>query len=453
MDMYIKRFMKELLDNKENLNQYIDDLYSLEYKRNDLNEMFGLLKEEGYISCIYADNRVYNATLTLKGKCLTDAELRLSDKEELQLLIGKIDLIEKLFHKLPENWGDFDVIHDVPEFQNWLQQIIMYMQSIHDNTKDKFVWDTINSCNQRMNGTNDRRIFNEIAGKLRGIGKNIDKYYLDSSIEEGTMQKMNKTPKIFISHSSKDKQQVELIVQLLREMGLKQNMIFCSSVPGYDIGLNQDIFQTLLNMFNEHDLYMIFIHSNNYYASAVSLNEMGAAWVLKTKFCSVLLPQFEFSNMKGVVNSSRISIKLDMDRREVQNRLNQLYDDISDFFDIERNTSILWENERDRFIDRMNAIQVVNEIELSDMAIKIMEEAEKDERGSVLVVNSFEGTLIQAGSVVMNKTGGRREEAKAHAAVMELLRSGYLSQSDSKGEAFQLTNAAYEYIDLNLKKS
>ena len=45
MDMYIKRFMKELLDNKENLNQYIDDLYSLEYKQNDLNEMFGLLKE------------------------------------------------------------------------------------------------------------------------------------------------------------------------------------------------------------------------------------------------------------------------------------------------------------------------------------------------------------------------------------------------------------------------
>lgn len=28
--------MRELLDNKENLNQYIDDLYSLEYKQNDL---------------------------------------------------------------------------------------------------------------------------------------------------------------------------------------------------------------------------------------------------------------------------------------------------------------------------------------------------------------------------------------------------------------------------------
>ena len=30
--------MRELLDNKQNLNQYIDELYSQEYKQGDLNE-------------------------------------------------------------------------------------------------------------------------------------------------------------------------------------------------------------------------------------------------------------------------------------------------------------------------------------------------------------------------------------------------------------------------------
>ena len=105
----------------------------------------------------------------------------------------------------------------------------------------------------------------------------------------------------------------------------------------------------------------------------------------------------------------------------------------------------------DEFIDKMNAIRVVNENELSDMAIKILEEAEKDERGTVLVVNTMEGTMIQAGSNVLNKVGIRRDEAKAYSAVMELVRKGYLSQSDGKGEIFQLTNAAYEYIDSNLK--
>ena len=63
----------------------------------------------------------------------------------------------------------------------------------------------------------------------------------------------------------------------------------------------------------------------------------------------------------------------------------------------------------------------------------------------------MEGTTIQAGSNVLNKVGVRREEAKFYSAVMELVRNGYLSQSDSKGEVFQLTNKAYEYIDSKLK--
>ena len=451
METYVKIFLKELLANRDNLSQYIDLLYSDEHKHQDLNEMFGLLKKEGYVSCLYADNRAYNVTLTLKGKNLSDAELRLSDKDEFLGLIEKIDSVEQLFHKLSGSWGVFEQIHDVPAFQEWLQQILLYLQGIYDKTHDKFVWDTINACNHRMSGTNDRKVFNEIVGKLKSIGKNIDKYYSVDAIEEGVTQKMNKTPKVFISHSSRDKQHVELIVQLLRGMGLKQNMVFCSSVPGYDIGLSQDIFQTLLNMFSEHELFMIFVHSNNYYASVVSLNEMGAAWALKSKFCSFLLPEFEFANMNGVVNSSTISIKMDTERREVQNRLNQLYDEIASYFEIERNSSIVWENARDEFIDKMNAIRVLNENELSDMAIKILEAAEKDERGTVLVVNTMEGTTIQAGSNVLNKVGVRREEAKFYSAVMELVRNGYLSQSDSKGEVFKLTNKAYEYIDSKLK--
>jgi hypothetical protein len=90
---------------------------------------------------------------------------------------------------------------------------------------------------------------------------------------------------------------------------------------------------------------------------------------------------------------------------------------------------------------------VVNENRLSDMAIKIMEEAEKEDNGSVIIAKSLEGTVIQAGLKSFNKGGIRREEAKVYAAVMELVRNGYLSQSDSKGEVFQLTNAAYQFID------
>lgn len=448
----MKRFLRELLAHQNNLTEYIDNLYkNRDY--GDLNEILGLLKKEGYVACIYADNRAYNISLTIKAKLLTEADLKMSDKEELLDLIARTDDIETLFHSLPGEWSAFEEIHDVPEYQMWIQEITMYLQAIFDSTKDQYIWETINKCQRRMNGTNDRKIFAENAARLKGIGKNINKYYTGTLKSEQEVEHiMSKSSLVFISHSSKDKQYVELIVQLLKEMGLKQSTVFCSSIPGYDIGLGDDIFETLHNKFNEHNLYMIFVHSHNYYASPVSLNEMGAAWAFKTKFCSILLPGFDFSDMRGVVNSSRISLKIDVARKEVQNRLNQLYDDLANFFGIERNTSVVWESARDMFIDKMNSIQIINETDLSEMAINILIEAEKDDNGAVLIDKSLEGTSIVAGKTTINQSGIRRDEAKGLAAVNELILAGYLSQSDSVGKVFQLTNEAYVYIDKELKQ-
>jgi hypothetical protein len=306
MESYLKRFMRELLEHKNDLNEYVNQLYTDESREDDLNAMFGALKKEGLLSCIYADNRVYEVQLTLKGKNLSASSLKLSDKEELLMLIGSIENIEKLFHKLEGDWALFEQIHDVPQYQEWIQQIILYLQEIFDRTHDQFVWGAINSCQRHMNGTDDRKQFNEIAGKLRSIERNIDKYYQNEGQEGGNeiMQINKKTPMIFISHSSNDEPHVDLIVKLLKEMGFNQDKVFCSTIPGYGIGLSKDIYDTLLNLFNEHDLYVIFVHSPNYYGSAVGLNEMGAAWVLKSSFCSFLLPGFEYSDMKGVVDSS-----------------------------------------------------------------------------------------------------------------------------------------------------
>lgn len=450
MNERIKVFLRELIENQNCLSEYIDSLYREQSEENDLNEIFGYLKHEGYVNCLYADNRAYNVTLTFKAKSLTDSELKLSDREEFQLLINRISLIEKLFHSVEGDFSMVEEIHDVPEFQEWLQQVIMYLQEIFDRTHDQFIWDVINNkCKKNMNGWNDRSVFTEIIGALKGVSKNLDKYYSesDSKIERGGVLKVQKTAKIFISHSSKDKEYVTELVKLFKEMGLRQSDVFCSSVPGYDIGLNENIFDTLRGMFQDNDLYMIFIHSRNYYASPVSLNEMGAAWVVKSKHCSILLPQFEFSDMKGVVTSNTISIKLDAERNEVKNRLNQLYDELAIFFSIERNNSIVWEQARDSFIDIINAIEIKNDSELSESAKAILNNAEKADSGLVLIAKSLEGTIIQAGDVSVNRAGMRREEAKMIAAVQELIRAGFLAQSDSKGEVFQLTNAAYEYID------
>lgn len=83
MESYQKIFMRQLLEHKDNLSEYINELYNDESMENELNALFGELKREGLVNCIYADNRAYNVSFTLKGKHIKESELRLTDKEEL----------------------------------------------------------------------------------------------------------------------------------------------------------------------------------------------------------------------------------------------------------------------------------------------------------------------------------------------------------------------------------
>ena len=118
---------------------------------------------------------------------------------------------------------------------------------------------------------------------------------------------MKKKPLIFISHSSKNKDQVAKIADLLRSINLSPRRdIFCSSLPGYGIPNGANIFDFLRERFLNYDLHIIFVHSPEYYESPVSLNEMGAAWVLRANATSLLLPGFDFSGMLGLQSNVEI---------------------------------------------------------------------------------------------------------------------------------------------------
>lgn len=157
-----------------------------------------------------------------------------------------------------------------------------------------------------------------------------------------------KTPLVFISHSSKDKEFVDALVNLLDDMGFTKDTLFCSSVREYGIPLSGDIFETIRGLFLEHDLYVIFIHSPRFYGSAVSLNEMGAAWVLKTDFCSFLTNDMDYLMMKGVVNDAKLSIKVD--DKEAPKLLNDLYKHLATVFSLQEMDMNKWERKRDQFL-------------------------------------------------------------------------------------------------------
>ena len=181
----------------------------------------------------------------------------------------------------------------------------------------------------------------------------------------------DKPHKIFISHSSKDVAYVAQIVNLLDGMGLNQTQVFCSSLPGYGVPIDTNIFDFLRDQFLKYNLHVIFIHSDNYYMSPISLNEMGAAWALKNAVTSILLPGFGFEKMTGVVNNQAIAIKLDSQRLELQDKLNQLYDKIISEFGLVRKADIIWQQKRDAFIDDIQQVksEASKKLKLSPEAI------------------------------------------------------------------------------------
>ena len=283
-------------------------------------------------------------------------------KKDLLELIDAIPEIETKFRTVvpPERVimpsGEF--IYDNPDFIEWKEAVEFELQQIYDRTMDTYIWNIINSTGVihkfKGNNYNERENFNKLKSSLLVIQKNIDKYFPKEEIEEMEEDTMLK-PKIFISHSSADLKYVEPFVELLADIGMTNDNLFCSSVPDYAIPLNQDIYDYLASLFRKYKLYVIFALSDNYYSSSVCMNEMGAAWVLKNEYTSILLPKFEYQEIKGAVNPNKIGMKLDDDDELLKKRLGELKNIISEKFSI-RVPDMRWEKKRNDFISKIKSL-------------------------------------------------------------------------------------------------
>lgn len=283
-------------------------------------------------------------------------------KVKLLELIYQTEEIEKEFHAIPGDPIGRNMIGDVQKFTIWLMKVKAELTKLYEKKHNQFIWHTINLASVRFDGNEDKRKFDKLKGALYAISDDIDTYFPEEKnhvIHFGTAKIVGrpicmKQPKIFISHSSKDKEQAKKLVTLFEQMGLNEDQIFCSSVPGYDIGIDGDIFEGIKQQFSESELHLVYLLSDHYYDSAVSLNEMGAAWIVQAKYTLILLPGFNFERIKGVVNKNQIGIKLDNSRDEVKDKLNQLYDNIVEEFKLQKKKQIIWEGKRDNFIDEIN---------------------------------------------------------------------------------------------------
>lgn len=262
----------------------------------------------------------------------------------------RIEDLHQKYISLKENtpWKHRDG-EECRAYHSWYDAAYAYFKSL-----DFLLGDT--DFDNFMNAEKEGNCFD-----LEGIYNTISPSYkvLMSKIMGEDMSARNKistlkTPMVFISHSSKDKPFVEALVNLLESMGFDSTNLFCSSVPDFWIGLSQNIFESLRKLFHNHELYVIFVQSPRYYDSPVSLNEMGAAWVLKNDSCSLLTKDMTREQMRGIVDGSTIFIKVDTD--DAESRMSELKSILISKFGLPDISDNTWERKRNAFLCTVNAI-------------------------------------------------------------------------------------------------
>lgn len=153
--------------------------------------------------------------------------------------------------------------------------------------------------------------------------------------------------KVFISHSSADKELVDLFKNIILNAGLgiaDEDIAYTSAVEtGVPTGGN--IPQYIKDNLADCD-FVFFMISENYRKSEVCLNEMGAAWALNKKVKPILLYDVTFTSV-GWLYSMNLCAKIDDSER-----LDELRDDFAEKCQICTKT-VVWNKKKAEFLSKV----------------------------------------------------------------------------------------------------
>lgn len=112
--------------------------------------------------------------------------------------------------------------------------------------------------------------------------------------------------RVFISHSSHNKDIAEQLCVLLAGLGVDKGIIFCSSIVGQGVDNGEKLNETIANIISRSKL-LIFLISHDFISSSYCMEELGVGWYLqqigKAKCFYLVLPDVELSELQGFVNS------------------------------------------------------------------------------------------------------------------------------------------------------
>lgn len=163
--------------------------------------------------------------------------------------------------------------------------------------------------------------------------------------------------KIFISHSSKNANYGQAIVDLLVAIGVNSEQIIFTSNDAFGIPTGQNIFNWLKVRITENP-HVIYLLSTAYYSSIACLNEMGAAWVVENEHTIIFTPEFNTSSYEfqnGALDPREMGFKINNHDRVVE-----FIEKLRRTFPISTNPVLVGQKIRE-FIEKVNSFQVPNE--------------------------------------------------------------------------------------------
>ena len=175
--------------------------------------------------------------------------------------------------------------------------------------------------------------------------------------------------KIFISHSSSDKEIVDVFIDKILILGLNLEVqdIACTSREDTGVVTGEDIREFIKENISNCD-FVFFMVSENYKNSPICLNEMGAAWATNRNVKPLVFPNISFDSIGWLYNVRKGMMLND------SSALDSLYEDISEISNNKSRIST-WNKQKNEFLD---FVRNTFSLRTQNQCIAIIEEEEID---------------------------------------------------------------------------
>lgn len=157
------------------------------------------------------------------------------------------------------------------------------------------------------------------------------------------------TRRVFISHSSRDRDIVERFVDNILQLGigLDHEDIFCTSIEEMGVKNGEDIREHIRNNVQSAD-FSFLMFSRNYKESEICLNEMGAVWAVDNRVRYYLLPGVDFKEIGWLCDVKKANKLYD------PVVLDTLERELTSFYDL-LHRGEAWSRQRQSFLDYMSS--------------------------------------------------------------------------------------------------